>query len=45
MVAGKRYIALTVGNGGAQAATEPPLMKIQSPPDRGAATRGFELAA
>ena len=45
MAAGKQYVALTVGNGGAQAATFPPLVpEIQNPPDRGAALWVFELA-
>jgi alcohol dehydrogenase (cytochrome c) len=45
MADGKQYIALTVGNGGAQAATFPPLVpEIQNPPDRGAALWVFELA-
>jgi alcohol dehydrogenase (cytochrome c) len=45
MVNGRQYVALTVGNGGAQAATFPPLVpEIQNPPDRGAALWVFELA-
>jgi alcohol dehydrogenase (cytochrome c) len=44
MVNGKQYIALTVGNGGAQATTFPPLVpEIKNPPDRGAALWVFEL--
>jgi alcohol dehydrogenase (cytochrome c) len=44
MVKGKQYIAVTVGNGGPQAATFPPLVpEIQNPPDRGAALWVFEL--
>jgi alcohol dehydrogenase (cytochrome c) len=44
MVNGKQYIALTVGNGGAQATTFPPLVpEIRNPPDRGAAIWVFEL--
>jgi alcohol dehydrogenase (cytochrome c) len=44
MVNGKQYVAITVGNGGAQAATFPPLVpEIQNPPDRGAAIWAFEL--
>ena len=36
-VNGKQYIAVTVGNGGAQAATFPALVpEIKNPPDRGA---------
>ncbi len=45
MVDGKQYIALTVGNGGAQATTFPALVpEIQNPPDRGAALWVFDLA-
>src|SRR5882672_7622655 len=45
MVNGRQYVALTVGNGGAQAATFTPLVpEIQNPPDRGAALWVFELA-
>ena len=41
---GKQYIAVTVGNGGAQAATFPALTpEIKNPPDRGAAIWVFEL--
>jgi alcohol dehydrogenase (cytochrome c) len=44
MANGRQYIALTVGNGGAQAATFPALVpEIQNPPDRGAALWVFEL--
>ena len=44
MVNGRQYIALTVGNGGAQATTFPPLVpEIRNPPNRGAAIRVFEL--
>jgi alcohol dehydrogenase (cytochrome c) len=44
MVNGKQYIALTVGNGGGQATTFPPLVpEIKNPPDRGAALWVFEL--
>jgi alcohol dehydrogenase (cytochrome c) len=44
MVNGRQYIALTVGNGGAQATTFPPLVpEIRNPPDRGAAIWVFEL--
>ena len=44
MANGKQYVALTVGNGGAQATTFPPLVpEIQNPPDRGAAIWVFEL--
>jgi len=43
-VEGKQYIAVVVGNGGAQAATFPVLVpEIQNPPDRGAAIWVFEL--
>jgi len=43
-VNGKQYLAIVVGNGGAQAATFPPLVpEIQNPPDRGAAIWVFEL--
>jgi alcohol dehydrogenase (cytochrome c) len=43
-VGGRQYIALTVGNGGAQAATFPALVpEIRNPPDRGAALWVFEL--
>jgi alcohol dehydrogenase (cytochrome c) len=44
MVNGRQYVALTVGNGGAQATTFPPLVpEIRNPPDRGAAIWVFEL--
>ena len=44
MVNGKQYIALTVGNGGGQSTTFPPLVpEIRNPPDRGAAIWVFEL--
>ncbi|MGE3404850.1 MAG: PQQ-binding-like beta-propeller repeat protein [Vicinamibacterales bacterium] len=43
-VNGRQYIALTVGNGGAQAATFPALVpEIRNPPDRGASIWVFEL--
>ncbi len=43
-VNGKQYIAITVGNGGAQVATFPSLVpEIQNPPDRDAAILAFEL--
>jgi alcohol dehydrogenase (cytochrome c) len=43
-VNGKQYVAMVVGNGGAQAVTFPPLVpEIQNPPDRGAAIWAFEL--
>ena len=43
-VGGRQYVAITVGNGGAQAITFPPLVpEIQNPPDRGAALWVFEL--
>jgi len=42
LVNGKQYVAMVVGNGGAQAATFPPLVpEIQNPPDRGAAIWAF----
>ena len=42
---GKQYVAVTVGNGGAQAMTFPPLVpEIQNPPEPGAAIWVFELA-
>src|SRR5215831_17699482 len=45
MANGKQYIAVTVGNGGAQAMTFPPLVpEIQNPPEPGAAIWVFELA-
>jgi alcohol dehydrogenase (cytochrome c) len=41
---GKQFIAVVVGNGGAQAATFPALVpEIRNPPDRGAAVLVFEL--
>lgn len=41
---GKQYIAMVVGNGGAQAATFPQLVpEIQNPPDRSAAIWVFEI--
>jgi alcohol dehydrogenase (cytochrome c) len=44
MVRGKQYVAMVVGNGGAQAATFPPLVpEIRNPPDRSAAIWVFEL--
>jgi alcohol dehydrogenase (cytochrome c) len=43
-VNGKQFVALTVGNGGAQAATFPALVpEIRNPPDRGAALWVFEV--
>ena len=43
-VNGKQYIAVVVGNGGAQAATFPALVpEIKNPPDRGASIWVFEL--
>lgn len=43
-VNGKQYVAVVVGNGGAQSATFPVLVpEIQNPPDRGAAVWVFEL--
>jgi alcohol dehydrogenase (cytochrome c) len=42
---GKQYVAMIVGNGGAQAITFPPLVpEIRNPPDRGAGVWVFELA-
>ena len=42
---GKQYVAMVVGNGGAQAITFPPLVpEIRNPPDRGAGVWVFELA-
>ena len=42
---GRQFVALTVGNGGAQAATFPALVpEIRNPPDRGAAVWVFELS-
>jgi alcohol dehydrogenase (cytochrome c) len=44
MVNGKQYVAITVGNGGAQAATFPALVpEIKNPPDRNAAIWVFEV--
>ena len=44
MVNGKQYIAMVVGNGGAQAATFPVLLpELENPPDRGAAIWVFAL--
>jgi alcohol dehydrogenase (cytochrome c) len=44
MVNGKQYVAVTVGNGGAQTATFPALVpEIRNPPDHGAAVWAFEL--
>ena len=44
MANGRQYVAVTVGNGGAQAATFPALVpEIRNPPDRGAAIWVFEL--
>ena len=43
-VNGKQYVAMVVGNGGAQAATWPALVpEIQNPPEHGAAIWVFEL--
>ena len=43
-VNGKQYVAVVVGNGGAQTATFPVLVpEIQNPPDHGAAIWVFEL--
>jgi alcohol dehydrogenase (cytochrome c) len=43
-VGGKQYLAVVVGNGGAQTGTFPVLVpEIQNPPDRGAAIWVFEL--
>jgi alcohol dehydrogenase (cytochrome c) len=43
---GRQYVAVVVGNGGAQAATFPGLVpEIRNPPDRGAAIWVFELAS
>ena len=42
---GKQYVAMVVGNGGAQAVTFPALVpEIRNPPGRGAAVWVFELA-
>jgi alcohol dehydrogenase (cytochrome c) len=44
VVNGKQYVAMVVGNGGAQAITFPPLVpEIRNPPDRGAGVWVFEL--
>jgi alcohol dehydrogenase (cytochrome c) len=44
-VNGKQYVAMVVGNGGAQANTFPPLVpEIRNPPDRSAAVWVFQLA-
>ena len=44
MAGGKQYVAVTVGNGGAQAATFPALVpEIRNPPDRNAALWVFEV--
>jgi hypothetical protein len=43
-VNGRQYVAVVVGNGGAQAATWPVLVpEIQNPPNGGAAIWVFEL--
>lgn len=43
-IGGRQYVAVVVGNGGAQAATFPGLVpEIRNPPDRGAAIWVFEL--
>jgi alcohol dehydrogenase (cytochrome c) len=43
-IAGRQYVAVVVGNGGAQAATFPALVpEIRNPPDRGAAIWVFQL--
>ena len=43
-VNGRQYVAIVVGNGGAEAMTFPVLApEIQNPPDRGAAIWVFEL--
>jgi alcohol dehydrogenase (cytochrome c) len=45
-VGGRQFVAVVVGNGGAQAATFPALVpEIKNPPDRGAAIWVFELPA
>ena len=45
MLNGKQYVAVTVGNGGAQAATFPALVpEIRNPPDRSSSLWVFELA-
>ena len=44
-VNGRQYVAMVVGNGGAQAATFPALVpEIKNPPDRGAAHLGVRAA-
>jgi hypothetical protein len=44
MVNGKQYVAMVVGNGGAQASTFPPLVpEIQNPEGGAAAVWVFEL--
>jgi alcohol dehydrogenase (cytochrome c) len=44
MANGRQYVAVTVGNGGAQAATFPALVpEIRNPPDRNAAIWVFEV--
>jgi alcohol dehydrogenase (cytochrome c) len=44
VVGGRQYIAMVVGNGGAQAATFPALVpEIRNPPDRGASVWVFAL--
>ena len=44
-VSGKQYVAMVVGNGGAQAGTFPPLVpEIRNPPDRSATVWVFQLA-
>ena len=41
---GRQYVAMVVGNGGAQAATFPALVpEIRNPPDRGASVWVFAL--
>jgi alcohol dehydrogenase (cytochrome c) len=43
-IGGRQYVAVVVGNGGAQAATFPVLVpEIRNPPDRGAAIWVFQL--
>ncbi|MEP7306599.1 MAG: PQQ-binding-like beta-propeller repeat protein [Acidobacteriota bacterium] len=43
-IGGRQYVAVVVGNGGAQAATFPGLVpEIRNPPDRGAAIWVFQL--
>ena len=44
MASGRQYVAMVVGNGGAHAATWPPLVpEIRNPPDRGAAVWVFAI--